>query len=232
MSRIGDKIREARNNQGLTIKQLAKKIGVSEKYIQEVEYGTKIINQDILDKIIKCLDSSISDSVIFENYDDTQEEKEMVRTKKLKTVSKKVEVEAQEQVQDIWNDALGGILANVPVFDYKLDKPLSTKQMPITSKKIEGYPKDKVIYIKIIDNDMSGFRINKDDLAFSILSHDLDNNSICLIEYQGQRMIRQIQKLDTHKILLISNPSNVRTETATLKEINILAKLLKIEFTI
>lgn len=230
MSRIGDKIREARNNQGLTIKQLAKKIGVSEKYIQEVEYGTKIINQDILDKIIKCLDSSISDSVIFENYDDTQEEKEMVRTKKLKTVSKKVEVE--EQVQDVWSDALGGIIANVPVFDYKLDKPLFTKQMPITSKKIEGYPKDKVIYLKIMDNDMSGFRINKDDLAFSILSHDLDNNSICLIEYQGQRMIRQIQKLDAHKILFISNPGNVRTETVSLKEINILAKLLKIEFTI
>lgn len=232
MSRIGDKIKEARNNQGLTIKQLAKKVGVSEKYIQEVEYGTKIINQDILDKIIKCLDTPISDSVIFENYDESQEEKEVFKQKKIKPISKKVEVENQEQVQDVWNDALGGILANVPVFDYKLDKPLSTKQMPITSKKIEGYPKDKVVYIKIMDNDMSGFRINRDDVAFSILSHDLDNNSICLVEYQGERMIRQIQKLDTHKILLISNPSNVRTETVSLKEINILARLLKIEFTI
>lgn len=230
MSRIGDKIKEARNKQGLTTKQLAKSIGVSEKYIQEVEYGTKIINQDILDKIVKCLDTPINDSLILEDYDTVQEEKEIIKSKKLKSVHKKSET--QEQIQDIWNDALGDIIVNVPIFDYNLDKPLATKQMPVVSKKIDEQPKDKVMYIKIMDNDMAGFRIQKDDLAFSISTHEIDNNSIFLVQYQGERIIRQIQKLDNTKVLLISNPQSVRTETVSLKEINILAKLLKIEFVI
>ncbi len=232
MSRIGDKIKEARNKQGLTTKQLAKSIGVNEKYIQEVEYGTKIINQDILDKIVKFLDTPINDSLIFEDYDTVQEEKEILKSKKIKTISKKKENQSEEQIQDIWSDALGGILASVPIFDYNLDKPLATKQMPVTSKKIDGQPKDKVMYIKIMDNDMVGFRIHKDDLAFSISTHDIDNNSICLIQYQDEKIIRQLQKLDNNKVLLISNPGNMRTQTVALKQINVLAKLLKIEFVI
>lgn len=227
MSRIGDRIKEARILQGITQKQLAKKVGVAEKYIQEVETGTKIISQDILDRIIRAVDAPINDSVIFENYDDTEQETSTVAPK---ITRKKSEQPKQAEVQEVWSNALSGVLADIPVFDYDLNKAISVKQLPIVSKKIDGQPKDKVMYIKIMDNDMSGFRINKYDIAFSISTHEIENNSICLLEYQGERMIRQIKKLDSHKVLLISNPGSVRTETASLKEIDVLAKLLKIEF--
>lgn len=227
MSRIGEQIKEARIKQNLTQKQLAKKIGVAEKYIQEIETGVKIINQDILDKIIKLLDTQINDSVIFENYE--EDFKEPVPVKPIKRIEPK-KTELKEENQEIWTNALSGVLADIPVFDYELNKPITTKQLPVISKKIDNQPKDKVLFIKVMDNDMSGFRIYKYDIAFSVYTHEVENDTICLLEYQGERMIRQVQKLDNNKILLISNPGSVRTETAALKEINILAKLLKVEF--
>lgn len=39
MSRVGEKIKEARLKSGLTQKALAKKLGVSDKFINEVEIG-------------------------------------------------------------------------------------------------------------------------------------------------------------------------------------------------
>ena len=41
MSRVGEKLREARNKANMTQKALAKKLGVAEKYINEIELGKK-----------------------------------------------------------------------------------------------------------------------------------------------------------------------------------------------
>lgn len=235
MSRIGEQIKEARNIQKLTQKQLAKKVGVAEKYIQEIEAGTKIINQDILDKIIKAVDAPINDSVIFENYNEVKEEKqnENVKFSKPSKISEKVnDIKNQPEIQEVWSNALSGVLADIPVFDYELSKKLYTIQLPIISKKVEGYSVDKVLYIKIMNNDMSGFRICENDIAFCLNSHEVCNNTICLLEYNREKIIRQIKKLDNNNLLLISNSGSIRTETASIKQINILAKLLKVEFTL
>ena len=61
MSRIGDKIRNARQVKKMTQKQLAKKLGVSEKFINEVEIGKRIANQDIIDRLSKILGKEIND---------------------------------------------------------------------------------------------------------------------------------------------------------------------------
>lgn len=231
MSRISEQIKEARLKEGLTQKQLAKKVGVAEKYIQEVETGKKIINQDILDKIIKAVDAPINDSVIFENYTDKDFEQEKTFIPKIsKTVSTKIETKNQPEIQEIWSEALSGVLADIPVFDYELNQKIDIRKLPIISNKIENYPKDKVMYIKIMDNDMSGFRIVKGDIAFCTISHQIEDNTICLLEYHNERMIRQIKKLDNNNIVLISNHGSVQTKTSPIKEINILAKILKIEF--
>ena len=47
MSRLGDLIRLERTRQGLTHKQVARKCGVSDKYLMEVEAGTRIIQDDL-----------------------------------------------------------------------------------------------------------------------------------------------------------------------------------------
>lgn len=219
MSRVGEKIKNIRTNIGMSQKQLSKKLGVNEKFINEVETGRKIINQNLIDKISKVLGKDINDiTMAFEEqvYEEEKGQKYSVQPKK-------------EEVKDVWNEAFGSVLKNVPVYKYNLQKAVSFKQLPLINNKIEGYAQDKVFYLEIEDDDMLGFRVAKGDLAFVHSTSEIENNSICLLEYADNRVIRQIKKLDNNKVLLISNKVSLRTETVEIKQLKIIAKLDRIE---
>lgn len=224
MSRVGEQIKQTRIASGITQKQLAKKLGVAESFVNEVECGRKVVNQNLIDRISKVLGKDINDiSMSFEEQ--TYEEEKQVKREISKNNSKD-----KSETQEVWNDAFGSIIKNVPVYVYDLKKAISSKMLPIVGNKIEGYSQDKVFYIEIQDDDMVGFRINKGDIAFAHIIHEVENNAICLIEHGNERVIRQIKRLDSNKLLLISNRNSLRTETVEVKEIKVIAKLDRVEF--
>ena len=55
MSRVGEALKAARLQSGMTQKALAKKLGVAEKYINEVEMGRKVVQENFIDKVAKVL---------------------------------------------------------------------------------------------------------------------------------------------------------------------------------
>lgn len=219
MNRIGDKIKKARNNAGLTQKQLAKKLGVSENFINEAESGRKIVNQSIVDRISKVLNININDVNMY--FEDMKEEE--VKEEKPKVFHEKSEV---------WNDAFGSILKDVPVYNMNMDKVLSVKKYPIISNKIEGYPQDKVFYIQPDDNKMAGFRIQKGDLVFAHVTGEIGKNGIYIINFEGQNYIRQINRIDSSKVVVISHNERIETKSVLLKDIKVIAEAHKVEFVI
>lgn len=219
MSRIGDKIRNARQVKKMTQKQLAKKLGVSEKFINEVEIGKRIANQDIIDRLSKILGKEINDiTMSFEENIYKEEEKSQIKP-----------VNSKKIVNDVWSDALSDVLKNIPIYNYDLNKSIGFKHLPVIHNKIEGYSKDKVLYLKISDDDMSGFRIKKGDMAFGHLTQEIENNAILLLEYDGNRVVRQIKRLGGSKVLLISNSGSLRTETREEKDLKPILKLDRLE---
>ena len=56
MSRVGEKIKEAREKTGLTQKALAKKLGVAEKFINEVETGRRVAQESFIDRAAKVFE--------------------------------------------------------------------------------------------------------------------------------------------------------------------------------
>ena len=76
---------------------------------------------------------------------------------------------------------------------------------------------------------MSGFRMMPGDLAFAHLVKEISNNGFFFFLYKGKRKIRQIKSLGNSKVLLVSNGGALMTETAEVKEIEVLAKLERIE---
>lgn len=219
MSRVGENIKNTRNSLGMSQKQLAKKLGVAESFINEVETGRKIANQSLIDRLSKVLGKDINDITMSFEEEVYREEK----TQKFSTQPKK------ESVKDVWSEAFGSVLKSVPIYGYDLNKSTTSKQLPLVNNKVEGYAQDKVLYIEIEDDDMIGFRIAQGDLGFAHITHEIENNAICLIEYNNGRAIRQIRKLDNSKLLLISNKGSLRTETVDSKSIKVLAKLDRIE---
>lgn len=221
MSRVGERIKEAREKSGMTQKALAKKLGVAEKFVNEVETGRKIINESLISKVSKVLNTDLNDINMVVTDEELQKE--------LKA-EKQVRQTKPAEVNEVWNQAFGSVLKNVPIYDYSLTQVKGYKQLATASNKIDGHTANKVFYLRIENNDMTGYRIQENDLALCYSIKEIENNSICLVEFNGKRVIRQIKKLDNVKALLISNNGSMRTETANIKEFKAIAKLYRIEF--
>ena len=221
MSRVGERIKEAREKSGMTQKALAKKLGVAEKFVNEVETGRKIINESLISKVSKVLNTDLNDINMVVTDEELQ--KELKAEKQLRQTK-------PAEVNEVWNQAFGSVLKNVPIYDYSLAQVKGYKQLATASNKIDGHTANKVFYLKIENNDMTGHRIQENDLALCYSIKEIENNSICLVEFNGKRVIRQIKKLDNVKALLISNNGSMRTETANIKEVKSIAKLYRIEF--
>lgn len=220
MSRVGQRIKEARLKSGMSQKVLAKKLGVAEKYINDVELGRKVVQESFIDKASKILNTDLNDINMVVTDEALMEERKTLEVNKK---PKKVET------SEIWNDAFASVLKSVPVFDYSLNSIKGKKELPVHSNKVEGFPQDKVLYIEIQNNDMSGFRMVKGDLAFAHLVKEPSNNGIFLIDYKGERIIRQLKSLGNSKYLLVSNGGALLTETVTIKDFEVVAKLERIE---
>lgn len=223
MSRVGEKIKEARLKMGMTQKALGKKLGVADKYINEVELGRKVALESFIDKAAKILKTDLNDISMVVTDEAVMEERAAFNEIKTQNAKKKVET------NEIWNDAFASVLKNVPIYDYTLKSSKGFKELPIHSNKVEGYPLDKVLYIEVQDDEMTGFRMLKGDLVFSHLVKEISNNGIFLVDYKGQRKIRQIKSLGNSKILLVSNGGSLMTETMETKQIDVIAKLERIE---
>lgn len=225
MSRVGEKIKEARLKNGISQKDLAKKLGVAEKFINEVEMGRKVAQESFIEKAGKVLKTDFNDVSMVVTDEALQEERKTLRETSSNNYNKKQEKEKDE----VWTNAFSSVLKNVPIYDYALKNSKGYKEMPIHSNKIEGYTQDKVLFIEIQDDEMSGFRILKGDLAFAYLTREVENNGIFLVDYKGKRAIRQIKVLGNSKVLLVSNTGGLLTETMESRDITIVARLKRLE---
>ena len=223
MSRVGEKIKEARLKSGMSQKALAKKLGVAEKFINEVELGRKIAQESFIEKASKVLKADFNDISMVVTDEALQEEKKFIKENKPSIAKNKV------SENEVWASAFSSVLKNVPILDYSLKNSKGFKELPIHSNKIEGFSQDKVLYLEIQDDEMSGFRMLKGDIAFAALVKEASNNGIFLVEYKGKRAIRQIKLLGNSKALLVSNGGSLLTETMNLNEMTVLAKLERLE---
>jgi transcriptional regulator with XRE-family HTH domain len=216
-------IKDMRTKAGMSAKELGKATGLSESYILDVEYGRKVLNDDMVKKISKVLRyefmEQVTDSYAAADSNDA--------SSKLKP--RPLTRNEPQKIQEVWNDAFESVLKTLPIYEYDLNKVTGTRQLPVISNKIEGLPKDKVFFLKICDNDLNGFRILKDDIALACHTSEIRGSGFYLIEHDGQKVLRQVKKLDKDRLLLINNAASLRADTVSAKEIKILAQLLKLE---
>ncbi|MBQ6820199.1 MAG: helix-turn-helix transcriptional regulator [Clostridium sp.] len=225
MSRVGQKIKDARIKNGLSQKSLAKKLGVAEKFINEIETGRRIAQESFIDKAAKILKADFNDISMVVTDEALMEERKSIKEANTSFSNKAKDNKSEE----VWTNAFSSVLKNVPIFDYTLKNNKGYKELPIHSNKVEGFAQDKVLYLEIQDDEMSGFRMLKGDLAFSSLVKEPSNNGIFLVDYKGKRAIRQIKLLGNSKALLVSNAGSLLTETMNLNEISVVAKLERLE---
>lgn len=231
MSRLGDLIHTERLRQNLSLKQVAKKTGVSEKYLQEVEGGKRIIQDEQARRILKQIGSNQQAEGNFSLED-------IAATVDLNTLApptpapgKKTAAPAASSGPisgSIWLDALSDTMKRVPVYNRQM-KETGFKLMPIKDNKVEGAPADKVFYMEVFDKSMEGFRFYEGDLLFIIPTQSPVNEAFMLIEYEKKRLIRKVVLLDGAKVLLIQNDREPLVVSTYMQDVHFIGRCARLE---
>lgn len=245
MSRLGDLIKLERTRRGLSAKQVAKKNGVSEKYLLEVELGTKIIADDQARRILKSMglqqqtdaDFSLEDiaaTVDLQTATDEMQRAQQTMKRKTETVRQRPEAEKVASTEDkgvtgsIWLDALADVLKRVPVYNAVM-KETGHRLLPVEKGKIEGAAPDKVFYFMAPDNDMRGFRIMRGDLVLMVPAAAPVDGAIMLIQTPVGRMLRMVKKLDNFKVLLQRYDASCESEIMNVDEVKVVGRGIRLE---
>ena len=235
MSRLGDTIRTAREKSGLTAKALAKKCGVAESFIRDVEGGTKIVSDDQAQRILKVLGvkNPVSTELEVAAEPDVPlrprpKPRPYVIPVKPPEDAPKEEQEAVQASTDAWLDALGGVVKRVPIVDED-GLVIDHRLMPVISGRIEGGHPDKVMFYRVPDNKLRGFRVFAGDLLLVVPSAQPVDDAIMIVQKGGKRVARKVKKQDGGRVLLQSYEMEFEGQVTPLSEVLFLGLCVRLE---
>ena len=240
MSRLGDLIRLERTRQGLTHKQVARKCGVSDKYLMEVEAGTRIIADDQARRILKSMgmtqqtesDFTLDDiAATVDLQSAVPQLTKAVESKKAVKPNEKQEVAAETDpgvAGSIWLDALSGVLKHVPVYN-AIMKEVGHRLLPITNGKIEGASPDKVFYFMAPDNDLRGFRVQRGDLLLVVPAQAAVDGAIMLLQTPQGRLLRKVKRVNDYQAMLQKYNEAFESEIKNFNELTFVGRCVRLE---
>ena len=238
MSRLGDLIRLERTRQGLTYKQVARKCGVSDKYLMEVEAGTRIIADDQARRILRTMGLKEQTEADF-SLDDiaaTVDLQSAVPQLARAVESRKKAAPKPEAVAEtgpgvsgsIWLDALSGVLKHVPVYNAVM-KEVGHRLLPIVNGKIEGAAPDKVYYFVAPDNDLQGFRVQRGDLLLVVPAQAAVDGAIMLLQTPQGRILRKVKRVNDYQAMLQSYHESCESEIKNYNELTFVGRCVRLE---
>jgi len=227
MARVGDELKKSREESGMTLKQVAKKLGVSESFVSEVEQGRRVINEDLIKRFSKVFDKKIATIGLGSLEETAAQSESFERTKA--AIKKEVYVAPKTPVNDLWNQAFGENIKNVPIYDYEMKNPVAHKSHVVENRKIDGHPMDKVAMLKVENDDLKGYRIHKGDLVTGVEAKDIQGTQIMLITYKGKNILRKVRNLNNGNVELLNFNESQRSEIVPIKEVKTVLKLYKVE---
>ena len=227
MSRLGETILQARLKAAMTQKALAKKCGMAESVIREIESGRRIVSDEQAQRILKIL--GVENPVSAE-LEVAQEPAVKLRPKPRPYV---LEPDAPSQAAaaesaDAWLDALGGVVRRVPVTD-EAGLVIDHVLVPIVGGKIEGGAVDKVFFYRCPDDALRGFRIHAGDLLLCVPAQKVEDGAIHVFSLGQRRVARKANKLDVDKLHLQSYDSEFSGQIVPAGQARLLGRCVKLE---
>lgn len=230
MSRLGETIKTARIAAKMSEKALAKKCGFSEAFIKEIESGRRIVSDDQAQRVLKVLGVKNPVSTELEVASEP-EVKLRPRPKPYILPAAKPEepqkAEAVEEANDAWLNALGGVVRRVPVMDEEglvIDHVLE----PIIGGRIEGGHPEKVLYYRLPDDSLRGYRIHAGDLLLIVPESAVIDEAVMLLQYKNRRIVRKVMKQDGNRVLLESYDREYANERVERRDLVVVGKAVKL----
>ena len=229
MSRLGDTIRKARLNAKMTEKALGKKCGMSEGVIKDIESGRRIVSDDQAQRILKILGAQGPVSAELEAAAEP-EVKLRPRPRAYVLPVENASAEQQKQINestDAWLDALGGVVRRVPIMD-EIGVVIDHILTPIVGGRIEGGAPDKVLYYRMADDSLRGFRVHAGDMLLTVPDNRAVDGALMLIEYKGRRLVRKMLKMDGMRLQVQAFDREFESVIAPAPEVKILGRCVRL----
>jgi SOS-response transcriptional repressor LexA len=242
MSIIGTNIKKIRIKQNLSAKQLAKKCGISETALLEIEDGKKVPTTQLTNLITKGLGvniDAIEPSYFSDYFEENPEPKETLQASPSRTSSAKQETTKPSGANTI-SDALSKAVKKIPVvakitagksvpFEGDI---IDNKFEPVFQGKNNNVAGEAFIYYLVQDNSMQGARIMKSDLALVFLTDSIRDKDIVLFTYKNNTYIRRYKAVSDNLVVLYPENPDFETFAVDKKDIKIVGKVLRVEFKI
>ncbi len=226
MARVGEELKKSREEAKMSMKQLSKKLGVSESFISEVEQGRRIVNEKLMERFSKVLNKNMK-TMGLGSLEETAE-REPVREQK-EIIKKEVYSAPKTPVNELWNQAFGENIKNVPIYDLEMRTPIDHRSFVVENKKIEGHPMDRVMMFKVQNDDLKDYRIQKGDFLIAHEQKDIRNGTFMLVSYKGKKMIRKVKNLNNGTVELIQGLGSKDSLILPIKEVTVFAEMDKLE---
>jgi transcriptional regulator with XRE-family HTH domain len=199
MTIFGDFLREVREERGMTLEELARKVGVSASMLSRLENGKRGIPRDsLLLKIADALgiDDKVLGLVILESVEEERRKSEPSPP-------------AIENLMEFVDDAAG--VARVPVLhDITAENALLCAEHIVGSRLL---PVDKIgdayFYFQASDDSMKGAGIEPGNHVLIRVNDTPELNKICLVLPKGESkaMLRQVSYSSIQRMLILHTAS-------------------------
>ena len=239
MSRLGENIKSVRESKGMTAKQLAKKCGLAESVILDVERGTRILSDIQVHAISRALgmDDMTAGNVFGMEVDAFNDMtpitpppvyQRSADVPKVRQPAAKPKAQPAEAPADAWMDALQGVMKRVPVIDEN-GAAVEHRLVPVLGGRIEGGQPDKVFYYRCPDDSMRGFRLRAGDLLLTVPQTTPVDGAIMIVESKGRRLPRMIKRLEGNRVMLQSMDRELASVTVGNHDVNFLGRCVRME---
>jgi SOS-response transcriptional repressor LexA len=242
MSIIGTNIKKIRIKQNLTAKQLAKKCGISETALLEIEDGKKVPTTQLTNLITKGLGvniDAIEPSYFSDYFDENPEPKETAQVSPSRISNAKQE-NIKPSGSNTISDALSKAVKKIPVIakittgksiPFEGDI-IDNKFEPVFQGKNNNVAGEDFIYYMVQDNSMQGARIMKSDLALVFLTDSIRDKDIALFTYKNNTYIRRYKAMTNNMVVLYPENPDFETFAVDKNDIKLTGKVLRVEFKI
>lgn len=228
MSRIGDLIKNQRTKYQMTPKQLAKKCGVSETFVLEVESGKRIPGDIIATRMLKAMGSP--ETALNDLDVQTSVSAPEIPTRPMPVRQKAAPVKtAPVEPSDAWKDALSGMIKRLPIYNER-NGVIGHRMVALEDGRIEGIRPEQAFYRLVSDDTMRTYRLMRNDLLLCGQVNAIENETVMALTYQGLRLIRFVKKLEGNKAELRWTEDTQKSLVVPISELKDLAKVLRVEF--
>lgn len=222
MSRLGDMIRKERETRKIPAKQVAKKAGISEGLLLDIETGKKIVESATAQRILKAMGAAAD---ALEAMDDAVRtpalQAEVSAPKAAQRTPARTPAVEKAPVSGQWLDALGGIVRAVPVLD-ELGKQVAIRLEATENGKIAGIVADKVFYHRVEDDSLWRTHSIKNGDLLLIAPGAVDG--LLALEVEGVRRIGRLLENGTLTVMMLGD----ERKSADSKKVKVLGRVIQL----